>query len=95
MGDRDFLVGLVLLWFTSMPHPNENFPLVQRDKVFTDLHAYLHFAVTELNSSTGLGHASQVAPGVFIETFNVPVQGDGVAPEINRVYLKSEEKGAH
>ncbi|RZB56279.1 ubiquitin-like domain-containing protein CIP73 isoform X4 [Glycine soja] len=42
-------------------------------------------SVTELNSSTGLGHASQVAPGVFIETFNVPVQGDGVAPEINRI----------
>ncbi|TKY54761.1 Large proline-rich protein BAG6 [Spatholobus suberectus] len=42
-------------------------------------------SVTEPNSSTSHGHSSQVAPGVFIETFNVPVQGDGVAPEINRI----------
>ncbi|XP_022639530.1 large proline-rich protein bag6-B isoform X3 [Vigna radiata var. radiata] len=45
-------------------------------------------SVTEPNSSsslTGLSHSSQVAPGVFIETFNVPFQGDGVAPEINRI----------
>ncbi|KAL5183469.1 Large proline-rich protein BAG6 [Glycine soja] len=58
--------------------------LICQGKVLKDdqlLSAYL----TELNSSTGLGHASQVAPGVFIETFNVPVQGDGVAPEINRI----------
>jgi len=44
--------------------------------------------VTEPNSSSSLAslsHSSQVAPGVFIETFNVPFQGDGVAPEINRV----------
>ncbi|KAK7388562.1 hypothetical protein VNO78_23382 [Psophocarpus tetragonolobus] len=40
-------------------------------------------SVTEPNSSTS--HSSQVAPGVFIETFNMPVQGDGVAPEINRI----------
>ncbi|RDX79722.1 40S ribosomal protein S11, partial [Mucuna pruriens] len=42
-------------------------------------------SVTEPNSSTSHGHSSQVAPGVFIETFNVPVQGDGVHPEINRI----------
>ncbi|KAK8471249.1 hypothetical protein PHAVU_003G173700 [Phaseolus vulgaris] len=42
-------------------------------------------SVTEPNSSSSLSHSSQVAPGVFIETFNVPFQGDGVAPEINRI----------
>ncbi|KAK7265161.1 hypothetical protein RJT34_32777 [Clitoria ternatea] len=42
-------------------------------------------SVTEPNSSTSHGHSTQVAPGVFIETFNVPVQGDGVPPEINRI----------
>ncbi|CAJ1944724.1 unnamed protein product [Sphenostylis stenocarpa] len=42
-------------------------------------------SVTETNSSTSLGHSSQVAPGVFIETFNVPAQGDGIHPEINRI----------
>ncbi|WJX90424.1 Ubiquitin-like domain-containing protein cip73 [Trifolium repens] len=42
-------------------------------------------SATEPNSSTSHGHSTQVAPGVFIETFNVPVQGDGVPPEINRI----------
>lgn len=45
----------------------------------------LNHSVTEPNSSTSHGHSTQVAPGVFIETFNVPVQGDGVHPEINRI----------
>ncbi|KAK7330007.1 hypothetical protein VNO77_24191 [Canavalia gladiata] len=45
----------------------------------------LNHSVTEPNSSAGHGHSSQVAPGVFIETFNVPVQGEGVPPEINRI----------
>ncbi|XP_054821252.1 ubiquitin-like domain-containing protein CIP73 [Prosopis cineraria] len=36
-------------------------------------------------SSTNNGHSNQIAPGVFIETFNVPVQGDGVPPEVNRI----------
>ncbi|XP_023545426.1 large proline-rich protein bag6-B isoform X2 [Cucurbita pepo subsp. pepo] len=35
---------------------------------------------TDPNSST-----SRVAPGVVIETFSMPVQGDGVPPEINRI----------
>ncbi|XP_061350728.1 ubiquitin-like domain-containing protein CIP73 isoform X2 [Gastrolobium bilobum] len=44
-------------------------------------------SVTEPNSSTSHGHSNQnqVAPGVFVETFNVPIQGDGVPPEINRI----------
>ncbi|KAI5416048.1 ubiquitin-like domain-containing protein CIP73 [Lathyrus oleraceus] len=42
-------------------------------------------AATEPNSSTSHNHSTQVAPGVFIETFNVPVHGDGVPPEINRI----------
>ncbi|KAJ1382371.1 Ubiquitin-like domain superfamily [Sesbania bispinosa] len=42
-------------------------------------------SVTEPNSSTSHGHSNQVAPGVFIETFNVPVQGEGVPSEINRI----------
>ncbi|XP_039689923.1 ubiquitin-like domain-containing protein CIP73 isoform X3 [Medicago truncatula] len=42
-------------------------------------------AATEPNSSTSHSHSTQVAPGVFIETFNVPIQGDGVPPEINRI----------
>ncbi|MED6222510.1 Ubiquitin-like domain-containing protein cip73 [Stylosanthes scabra] len=37
------------------------------------------------NSSTSHGHSSQISPGVFIETFNVPVQGDGVTPEFSRI----------
>lgn len=55
----------------------------------------IHFAATEPNSSTSHSHSTQVAPGVFIETFNVPIQGDGVPPEINRVYFKLEEKVVH
>ncbi|KAL5065236.1 hypothetical protein RYX36_026973 [Vicia faba] len=42
-------------------------------------------AVTEPNSSTSHSHGIQVAPGVFVETFNVPVHGEGVPPEINRI----------
>ncbi|XP_058759652.1 ubiquitin-like domain-containing protein CIP73 [Vicia villosa] len=42
-------------------------------------------AVTEPNSSTSHSHGTQIAPGVFIETFNVPVHGEGVPPEINRI----------
>lgn len=45
------------------------------------------FAATDPASSTSRGHSHQVAPGVVIETFSVPVQGDGVPPEINRVSL--------
>ncbi|RYR76748.1 hypothetical protein Ahy_A01g001306 isoform E [Arachis hypogaea] len=37
------------------------------------------------NSSTSHGHSSQISPGVVIETFNVPVQGDGVTPEFSRI----------
>ncbi|XP_028790164.1 ubiquitin-like domain-containing protein CIP73 isoform X2 [Neltuma alba] len=37
------------------------------------------------HSSTNNSHSNQIAPGVFIETFNVPVQGDGVPPEVNRI----------
>ncbi|XP_027333421.1 ubiquitin-like domain-containing protein CIP73 isoform X6 [Abrus precatorius] len=45
----------------------------------------LHHSVTETNSSTSHGHSSQIAPGVFIETFNLPIQGDAVPPEIDRI----------
>ncbi|XP_022143043.1 large proline-rich protein BAG6 isoform X2 [Momordica charantia] len=40
---------------------------------------------TDPNSSTSRVHGNQVAPGVVIETFSMPVQGDGVPPEINRI----------
>uniref|UniRef100_A0A2N9FXD6 Ubiquitin-like domain-containing protein n=1 Tax=Fagus sylvatica TaxID=28930 RepID=A0A2N9FXD6_FAGSY len=40
---------------------------------------------TDPASSTSRGHSHQVAPGVVIETFSLPVQGDGVPPEINRI----------
>ncbi|KAM3714233.1 hypothetical protein ACB098_01G319100 [Castanea mollissima] len=40
---------------------------------------------TDPASSTSRGHSTQVAPGVVIETFSLPVQGDGVPPEINRI----------
>ncbi|XP_022965612.1 large proline-rich protein bag6-B-like isoform X2 [Cucurbita maxima] len=40
---------------------------------------------TDPNSSTSRVHGNQVAPGVVIETFSMPVQGDGASPEINRI----------
>ncbi|XP_022937626.1 large proline-rich protein bag6-B-like isoform X2 [Cucurbita moschata] len=40
---------------------------------------------TDPNSSTSRVHSNQVAPGVVIETFSMPVQGDGASPEINRI----------
>ncbi|XP_022999151.1 large proline-rich protein BAG6-like isoform X2 [Cucurbita maxima] len=40
---------------------------------------------TDPNSSTSRVHSNRVAPGVVIETFSMPVQGDGVPPEINRI----------
>lgn len=49
------------------------------------------FAATDPASSTSRGHSHQIAPGVVIETFSVPVQGDGVPPEINRVGLCLED----
>ncbi|KAK7339509.1 hypothetical protein VNO77_20180 [Canavalia gladiata] len=45
----------------------------------------LNYSVTEPNSSASHGHSSQVAPGIFIGTFNVLVQVEGVPPEINRI----------
>lgn len=51
----------------------------------------LLFAATDPASSTSRGHSTQVAPGVVIETFSLPVQGDGVPPEINRVSLQLQE----
>ncbi|KAL2338461.1 hypothetical protein Fmac_012907 [Flemingia macrophylla] len=59
--------------------------LVVRQPDLPSAGSLLHHSVTDPNSSTSHGHSSQVAPGVFIETFNVPVQGDGVLPEINRI----------
>lgn len=38
-------------------------------------------------SATSHSHGSHVAPGVVIETFNLPDQGDGVPPEIGRVRI--------
>ncbi|KAI9117193.1 hypothetical protein K1719_011359 [Acacia pycnantha] len=38
-------------------------------------------SATDPHSSTNNSHSSQIAPGVFIETF----QGDGVPPEVNRI----------
>lgn len=66
---------------------------MQRDVIFTLLS--IHFSVTEPNFNTSHGHSTQVAPGVFVETFNLPVQNqnEGVPPEINRVFFKSEDKG--
>ncbi|KGN60751.1 ubiquitin-like domain-containing protein CIP73 [Cucumis sativus] len=40
---------------------------------------------TDPNSSTSRVHSNRVAPGVVIETFSMPVQGDGMPPEINRI----------
>ncbi|CAL0325675.1 unnamed protein product [Lupinus luteus] len=42
-------------------------------------------SVPDPNSSTSHGHSNQVAPGVFIETFDVPLQGDGISPDFQRV----------
>ncbi|KAG7021194.1 Large proline-rich protein BAG6 [Cucurbita argyrosperma subsp. argyrosperma] len=58
--------------------------LICRGKVLKDdqlLSAYQ----TDPNSSTSRVHSNQVAPGVVIETFSMPVQGDGASPEINRI----------
>ncbi|CAL0330456.1 unnamed protein product [Lupinus luteus] len=45
----------------------------------------LNHSVPDPNSSTSHGHSNQVAPGVFVETLNMPVQGDGISPEFHRV----------
>lgn len=37
------------------------------------------------HADTSHSHNSHVAPGVVIETFNLPDQGDGVPPEIGRI----------
>ncbi|XP_024028599.1 large proline-rich protein bag6-A [Morus notabilis] len=44
-------------------------------------------SVTDPASTTsrGVGHSHQVAPGVVIETFSLPVQGEGAPPEISRI----------
>ncbi|XP_019464479.1 PREDICTED: large proline-rich protein BAG6-like isoform X2 [Lupinus angustifolius] len=42
-------------------------------------------SVPDPNSGTSHGHSNQVAPGVFIETFDVPLQGDGISPDFQRV----------
>ncbi|KAE9609759.1 putative ubiquitin [Lupinus albus] len=42
-------------------------------------------SVPDPNSSTSHGHSNQVAPGVFIETLDVPLQGDGMSPDFQRV----------
>ncbi|XP_057416746.1 ubiquitin-like domain-containing protein CIP73 [Lotus japonicus] len=59
--------------------------LVARHPDLTPPGSLPNHSATEPNSSTGHGYSNQVAPGVFIETFNVPVQGDGVPSEINRI----------
>ncbi|XP_048133100.1 ubiquitin-like domain-containing protein CIP73 isoform X3 [Rhodamnia argentea] len=40
---------------------------------------------TPAHAATSHSHSSHVAPGVVIETFNLPDQGDGVPPEISRI----------
>ncbi|KAI3426555.1 Ubiquitin-like domain-containing protein, partial [Psidium guajava] len=40
---------------------------------------------TPAHAATSHSHSSHVAPGVVIETFNLPDQGDGVPPEIGRI----------
>ncbi|KAE9601763.1 putative ubiquitin [Lupinus albus] len=45
----------------------------------------LNHSVPDPHSSTSHGHSNQIAPGVFVETFNVPVQGDVISPEFHRV----------
>ncbi|KAI6679216.1 hypothetical protein NL676_033097 [Syzygium grande] len=40
---------------------------------------------TPAHAATSHSHGSHVAPGVVIETFNLPDQGDGVPPEIGRI----------
>ncbi|KAG2668514.1 hypothetical protein I3760_15G164500 [Carya illinoinensis] len=42
-------------------------------------------AATDPASTTSHGHSNQVPPGFVIETFSMPVQGEGVPPEINRI----------
>ncbi|GMN47470.1 hypothetical protein TIFTF001_016647 [Ficus carica] len=49
------------------------------------LKSRLPFSATDPASSTSRGHSHQIAPGVVIETFSLPVQGDGAPPEISRI----------
>ncbi|KAF7806474.1 ubiquitin-like domain-containing protein CIP73 isoform X1 [Senna tora] len=58
--------------------------LVVRQPDLPSLGSLPNHSATDPRSSTSNSHSNQVAPGVFIETFNVPVQGDGVPPEVNR-----------
>lgn len=41
------------------------------------------------SSSGSRGQFYQVAPGIVVETFNMPGQGDRVLPDVNRVRLSS------
>nr|XP_048334815.1 ubiquitin-like domain-containing protein CIP73 isoform X3 [Ziziphus jujuba var. spinosa] len=59
--------------------------LVVRQPIPPSSEGLSNFPATDPASSTSRGHSNQVAPGVVIETFSVPVQGDGVPPEINRI----------
>ncbi|PON53526.1 Ubiquitin [Trema orientale] len=40
---------------------------------------------TDPASSASRGHSTHLAPGVVIETFSLPMQGDGAPPEISRI----------
>ncbi|KAI4344222.1 hypothetical protein L6164_011473 [Bauhinia variegata] len=59
--------------------------LVARQPDLPSPGSFPNHSATDPDSSTSHVHSTQVAPGVFIEIFNLPVQGDGVSPEINRI----------
>lgn len=46
-----------------------------------------YFAAVDQSSSGNRGEYYQVAPGIVVETFNMPGQGDRVLPDLNRVRL--------
>ncbi|KAJ7957466.1 Large proline-rich protein bag6 [Quillaja saponaria] len=59
--------------------------LVVRQPVLPLSDGLPNHSATDPNSSTSQGHNNQVAPGVVIETFSMPVHGSGVPLEVNRL----------
>ncbi|KAM6579968.1 hypothetical protein CsatA_003742 [Cannabis sativa] len=59
--------------------------LVVRQPYSSPPEGLLNHPATDPASSTSRSHSTHIAPGVVIETFSLPVQGDGAPPEISRI----------
>ncbi|XP_062078249.1 ubiquitin-like domain-containing protein CIP73 isoform X2 [Humulus lupulus] len=59
--------------------------LVVRQPYSTPPEGLSNHPATDPASSSSRSHSTHIAPGVVIETFSLPVQGDGAPPEISRI----------